>query len=356
MPLRQIHTTTTPTAMRTLICAALLAATTVVCQAQQAAPTAAVAAEALLMKDADTFMDIWIIAATETSIRFLESKVDTDYTDMKIATARSIYLKEPKDFTKAIDLFQGHKFEEAKRQFGLLKQRYQFMEKMPGNFSALSAFYEMECMRQLGDLEGVNTAMQRFIPDPLQREWQRQQVEIYPFWDAVRTKGWARVDAMAKEKVGVHLPADLRAQIAYCHGLALEALKKPNEALNAYNTAITANCGADETITRQSSLNCMRILKADPEVQKAIRLWNTPDEVKYASGRVRLLEASAMAHYYQKYIGTLPPENNSLLKYKEEDEKSTGTAPVKADAEKEKKDEKAKDEKKEPAKKPAKKK
>jgi hypothetical protein len=195
--------------------------------------------------------------------------------------------------------------------------------------------------------------MQRFIPDPLLRPSHKQQVEIYTFWDAVRTKGWQRVDAMAKERVGVHLPANLRAQIAYCHGLALEGLKKPNEALNAYNSAITADSAASEEIARQAALNCLRIFKADPEVQKAIRLWGTADEVKTSASRVRLLEASAMAHVYQKYLSLgspLPPEYRDLLKYKEEEDKAANPTAAKEeneDKKDDKKDDKKKDDKKE---------
>ena len=294
------------------------------------------------MQEDETFMDIWIIAATKTDVRFLESKVDTDFTDMKISKARAIYLKEPKEFTQAMDLFQARKYDEAKAIFGMLKARYKFMEAMPGNFSALSAFYEMECMRKTGDLEGLSTAMQRFIADPLLRETNRQQVELYnTFWDAVRTKGWQRIDSMAKERSGQPLPANLRAQIAYCHGLALEGLKKNTDALNAYNTALVADCGASDELTSKAAVNILRILKADPEVQKAIRLWGTPDELKQAAGRLRLLEASAVAHFYQKFIGIstpLPPEYRDLLKYKTEEDKSSGTAA--ADDKEDKKDDK----------------
>lgn len=345
--------------MRTLLCAALLPAATLVSHAQQGTPAtpaapvapaaAATPAEAMLMLEDETFLDIWIIAATKTSIRYLESKVDTEHTDLLISKAKSIYLKEPKEFTQAVDLFQARKYAEAKAMFGALKTRYKFMEAMPGNYSALSAFYEMECMRKLGDLEGLATAMQRFLADPLLRQAHKQQVDIYTFWDAVRTKGWARVDAMAKERAAEPLPGNLRAQIAYCHGLALEGLKRPNEALNAYNTALTADAGASEEIARQAAINILRVLKADENVEQAVRFWGTPDEVKHAPGRIRLLEASAVAHFYEKYLGLgtpLPPEYRPLLKYKDEEDKATGTAPgTEKDDKKEEKKEEKKDEK-----------
>ena len=324
--------------MRTFLCAAILPLSCLVAAAQDelAKP---VSAEALMVLEDGNFEPIWIISATKNQIRYLGSPMDTDSTDMMISKAKSIYLMEPKEFTKAVDLFQARKYEEVKPKFAALKDRYKFMQAMPGNFSALSAFYEMECMRRLGDLEGLSAVSQKFIKDPLQRENHLKQVDAYVIWDAVRTKSWARVDALCrewtadKERAAGRLPNFIRAQIGYCHGLALEGLKKPTAALNAYNTAITADSGASEEITRQAALNIMRIHKADPGVELAIRLWGTVDDNKTAGGRTRLLEASAMAAIYQKFLsgGTaLPAEFKSLLRYKEEEDKGGDAKPEKA--------------------------
>ena len=309
--------------MKHIFCAALLPLVPVIATAQDnlAKP---VSAEALLIEEEGNFAPIWIISATKTQIRYLESAVDTDFTDMMISKAKSIYLLEPKEYTKAVDMFQARKYAEVKPKFAALKERYKFMQAMPGNFSVLSAFYEMECMRKLGDLEGLSAATQKFIKDPLLRENHRKQVDAYVFWDAVRTKSWQRLDLIAKEQAAVHLPNFIRAQIGYCHGLALEGLKKPTAALNAYNIALTADSGASEELTRQAALNILRIHKADPGVQLAIKLWGTDDENKSSSGRTRLLEASAVAHLFEKFLsgGTpLPAEYKGLLRYKDEDEK-----------------------------------
>lgn len=299
-------------------------------------------AQALLIIDADTVKDIWIIAATKGEIRYREAPVSIDTFDMRIAKAKSIYLIEPKEFAQAMDLYQARKYDEAKKKFAAVKLRYKSMEAMPGNHSALAAFYELECMRRLGDLEGLSTGMQRFIKDPLTRESQQRQVDLYVFWDAVRTKSWQRIDALAKERVNEHLPNFLRAQIGYCQGLALEGLKKPTAALNAYNTAITADSGASEEITRQAALNIMRIHKANPDVQLAMKLWGTPDQNKNTQGYFRLLEASSMAKFYQFLLGggsALPPEYKDLLNYQEGGAK-TAAAPAPAVEKAEKKTDK----------------
>jgi tetratricopeptide (TPR) repeat protein len=314
--------------MRTFLCAALLPLVPVLAVAQTDLVKLAkpVAAEAELIEADGTSKSAWIISATQTQIRYLATKLDTDPRDMMISKVKSIYIMEPKEFTKAVDLFQARKYAEAKGMFGALKERYKFMQAMPGNYSALSAYYELECLRKLGDLEGLAAGLQKFIKDPLLRPNHLKQIEAYVFWDAVRTKGWQRVDLMAKEWAAERVPNFIRAQIGYCHGLALEALDKPFAALNAYNTAITADSGASEEITRQAALNILRIHKADPDVQLAIKLWGDPDENKNSSGRFRLLEASAVAHIYEKFMsgGTpLPSEFQGFLKYKVEEEKGS---------------------------------
>jgi hypothetical protein len=107
--------------------------------------------------------------------------------------------------------------------------------------------------------------------------------------------------------------------------LALEGLGKPSAALNAYNIAITADSGASEEITRLATLNVLRIHKADPGVQLAIKLWGTPDQNKNAQGYVRLLEAASVAKLYQMMLGSgapLPAEYKALLKYQEGQDKA----------------------------------
>src|SRR5690606_10216127 len=137
----------------------------------------------------------------------------------------------------------------------------------------------------------------------LVREHQLRQLEIYIFWDAVRTQNWERVDSLAKEREAERLPGYQRAQIAYCHGLALEALGRPTEALDAFNTAMIADAGASEEIARQAALGALRVYAADDAVKQAIRAWGKPDENMNAPGRTRLLEAGALARLFELSLG-----------------------------------------------------
>lgn len=279
--------------------------------------------EALLIFDGGETQTVWLMAATEARVRYRETAVSVDQKDMNISDAKSIYIIEPREFTAAVDLFQGRKYEEAKQRFAALKAAHKPLAALPGNHSVLSAFYEMECMRKLGDLEGLDAAVQDFIKGRLQRPYQEQQVELYTLWDAVRTQGWARLDTLAREKENTPMPGDQRAQVAYCHGLALEGLEKPILALNAYSVALTADTGASETIARDAALNIMRILAADSEVQLAMKLWGTPDERPNTAGHFRLLEAAAVASLFEQTLGSgapLPAEYKAFLKFHDKEE------------------------------------
>lgn len=267
--------------------------------------------------------EIWLTAASKTGIRYRETERGVDTKDMLISDAEAIYILEPIEFSKAMDLYQARKYEEAKAAFAAIKARHKPLETLPNNFSTLSAFYELESMRRLGDLEGLAAGLEKFIKDPLTRKNHLSQIEMYVFWDALRTKSWARLDTLAQERLKERLPGHLRAQVAYCHGLALEGLGKSTEALNAYNVALTADAGGSEEIARNAATNILRIHKADPEVELAIKLWGTPDENPNSQGRARLLEASSVAHLYQLTFGAgtaLPAAYTDLLKYKTETE------------------------------------
>ncbi len=197
---------------------------------------------------------------------------------------------------------------------------------MPNNHSSLAAFYQLECMRQLGDLAALAAGAEDFreeAKESLTRPHHLRQVELYTLWSAVHTRSWDRLARLCVDCRKEAMPGYQRAQVAYCHGLALEGLKQPIPALNAYATAITADCGDSGDLVRQAALNSLRLYKSDPEVQLAIKLWGTEDADPNAAGRFRLLEAAALAITCQDMLGggqPLPKEFQDLPKYKEKEQ------------------------------------
>ena len=319
-------------AMKIHLTAALFAAATIGAIAQPAKPAPAAAppaqpaqpaepfqTPALLVEKEGAFKKAWIVAATKTAIRYRETEVSVDTKDARISEFGAIFLYEPKEYSAAMDLYQSRKYEEAKAEFIKVKERFKPIMPMENSPAALAAFYEMECLRRLGDFEGLSAALGKFIKDPLTRETQLGQIELYVLWDAVRTKSWDRLDILARERATTKLPGDQRAQVGYCHGLALEGLNRPDDALFAYHTAMTADAGATEELARQAALRILAIHKADAEVQHAIKVWGTEDERPNSRGYSHLTEAGAVAALFEMSLGAgtpLPSELKSFLKYK----------------------------------------
>lgn len=276
-------------------------------------------APALLIYEDGSSDNAYIVAATRSEIRYRPTPQAIDTTDMKLSEVQTVYLLEPKMYREAMELYQSRKYAEAKDLFVKVKEMFKPTAALDNNYSTLAGFYELECMRRLGDLEGLAKGVEVFRKDGLMREHHLKQLEIYMFWDALRTKSWQRLVSLGEARLQEKLPAYQRAQVAFCVANAYEALKQSSKALNAYNTAMVADLGATEEIAEQSAIAIMRIHLENPEVQLAIKLWGTPDENKNSSGFLHLQEAASVAALYNLTLGggkKLPSTFVPLLKFK----------------------------------------
>ena len=279
----------------------------------------ALVVEAILSKpnNGGTFR-AWILAASKTEIRYKTNKVSTDFDDARIADFATVFLVEPPDYTAATDLYEGRKYKEAQEAFAAVKERCKPIAVLPDNFHTLAAFHEMECFRHLGDYEGLAAVLKTFLKAPITRENQLRQLDLYIMWDAVRAAAWDRVLIIASERDEEVLPGYQRAQVAYCKALALDNLGRGREAVIEYNVAMTADSGASEILTQQAGLKALGVYQKDPEVQVAIQNWGTKDENKNSNGYTRLIEAAALAVFYEKYLNLgkpLPAELKAFTKY-----------------------------------------
>ncbi len=256
------------------------------------------AAEGYLIETGKEPQKIEMLAGNRDSCRYREPGVPNSARDLQTGGGTTVFTCEPADHAKAMELYQARKYKEARVVFAEVKERYRPLEGSDDNYAALAGYYEMECLRKSGDLEGLAAALPGLPKGTLTREFQQRQLELYVFWDAVRTKSWDRVCDLAKEHANVRLPGDQRAQVDYCQGLALEALNRADEALVAYNSALTADAGASEDISRQAGLRVLGIYKRDPEVQAAL---------KRAGGGAKLNEAKAVATLYENSLGAGAP-------------------------------------------------
>ena len=165
-------------------------------------------------------LKVWITAASTTQVEYKTTPQSLNRTRLKRSAIKSIYFFEPPVFKEAMDLYESRDYRGARDKFSECKTAYDKLDNIKGNYSTLAGFYEMETCRKIFDLEALNKLLDVYQADTLQREHQRNQLEVYAVWDAVRTKSWARLDALAteivvkKQWIGEHL-----AQIKYCHGL-----------------------------------------------------------------------------------------------------------------------------------------
>jgi len=279
-------------------------------------------ADSILLKKGESKpIRAWILLTTKNEIRYKTTEVATDFVDAKISDFSTIYVQEPNAFAATLDLYEARNFQEAKAKFIEIKEKFKPIATLPNNFHTMAAFYEMECMRNLGEYDKLAEALKSFNKEPLIQEQHLRQLELYVMWDAVSAGAWDRVLSIASERDEESLPGFQRVQVAYCKGLALEQSNQLADALIQYSIAMTADSGASQVIAQQAALKALGVYLKDPMVQDAMKKWGKEDEVKNSSSYNRLIAAGSLAQFYQKYLSlgeALPTDLNKLLQYKEE--------------------------------------
>jgi hypothetical protein len=284
-----------------------------------ATPDDSFQAPALLIGKTGGSREIQLIEVAGNSFRYRAEENSSTTSEGRLPEDGTLHPFEPPGYSAAMDLYQARKYTEAKAAFIAVKDRFQPIQSLEGGPVAMAAFHEMECLRKLGDLNGLAAALQNFPKGALTRETQLRQLELYVLWDAVRTMSWELLETLAGERANTRLPGDQRAQVEYCHGLALEGLNRPDEALAAYQAAMTADSGASEEITRQAALRILAIHKANPAVLSALKLRASGKACDDSMACADLAEAAAVAGLFELSLGAgtpLPAEFRLFLKYR----------------------------------------
>lgn len=263
------------------------------------------------------FNRVYIVDGTSKVLRFTDNEKSTVFKDVNVSSLDTLYFMEPDDFTAAMELFRSRNYTEARAKFAETAEKYKWLQGIDGNFHTLSVFYQMECCRKLGELDALKALLDTFLPEPLLRETDRQQVDVYKYWEAVRGKSWPRLVEIADSELEKHYPGALRAQISYCLGLAYEGMKEPRKALTAFNEGFISDFAASEAVARNSALGCLRLLSNNEDVQQAIKLYGTKDANPNSEGSQLLKEANAITKLWDIALGggeKLPAEYKMFLK------------------------------------------
>jgi tetratricopeptide (TPR) repeat protein len=221
---------------------------------------------------------------------------------------------DSREFATALDFHQGRRYQEALAAFRKIAKSG------TGKEADFAAFYEVEGLRKSGDLDGLEKALQLFKGHSSLDTNQLRQLEINRLRGVVGKKDWELANSLADRLESAPLPADQRAQVSFCRGLALENQGQPAEALIAYNIAMTADAGASEDVARLAALRVMTFHLADPEVRAAMERWETADADQNSPGFFRLKEAAAVATLFELSLGAgspLPAGLGALPKYQD---------------------------------------
>ena len=162
------------------------------------------------------------------------------------------------------------------------------------------------------------------LVEALTREHHIRQMDLYVMWDAVHAESWDRVLAVSTEREAQKIPDYQLVQARYCKGLALQKLNRMEEAMVAYNAAITTEAAVSSELVVKATLNLLDIYSKDEEVKTAMADWKSEREKKGSPGYNRLLEAGALARFYNKLLGVskpLSPEHKKFLDFKAKEEK-----------------------------------
>lgn len=307
--------------MKPFLLATLIPALAISAFAQEAQPFAIKAA--FIPKDRNTRPFVGaVVAATAQQIEY-RNPITAQNTEVKMRSDYDvIYIMEPEEYAAARDLYESGKYEEAKAAFVKFKDQSKAIAIFPDNYHVLAAFYELECLRKMGDLKGLVEALQSFSKENLTREHHLRQLELYVLWDAVSAESWERVLVVATERETQKMPDYQLVQVLYCKGLALQKLDRPDEAASAYNMVITADAAASEDLVSKAALNTLDIYFKNEAVQEAITIWETDLEKKGSVGYVKLLEAGTLARFYDQYFNHLQemsPDHKKFMDFKAKD-------------------------------------
>ncbi len=285
-------------------------------------------AHARLMHKGTTQDDVYIISYKARTILYKGSLKDLNRMKIGMSKLESVYFYEPKIFKEAMRLYNGRKYAEAKVKFAECRDAFKSVDQMPNNYSSLAGFYVLECCRRMLDLDALAQEQGKLIKKTLTRQSQLDQLEVNDLWEAVRAKSWERLNRLAKSWENRKVTGAQRAQISYCHGLALEQLAKKNpelitKALNAYNRVLSADFTASTELVIPAANNALRVYYSDPQVQRAMKVWGSEDENKNSAGRQRLLEANSLVKLYKQAgfeaVKPLSADYKKFLKYEDDD-------------------------------------
>ncbi len=95
---------------------------------------------------------VWISKSDDKSVTYYGTFKAVDSETLALADLDTVWLVEPTEYSKAMELFQGRKYEEAQQAFADVRKKFKPLASLPDNHSSLAAFYELESLRKLNKI------------------------------------------------------------------------------------------------------------------------------------------------------------------------------------------------------------
>jgi len=281
--------------------------------------------EAILVPNQGNPVRVWINEVGNDGFRYYNTPQTAMLSGFAFRDVRSIFFSDPPRFIQAMQQFRGRDYMAAMENFAKVAEEFHPVRTIKNNPASRAKFFEIECLRLLGEYQKMSEKMASLNKSTLARENELRQLELNLMWEAVGSQAWDRLESLVREHANTRMPGNQRAQIAYCTGLVHENKGEMAEAIVAYNEAIVVDGGASEVVARMAALAILNILDADPQVQTTRQAWGTDDLQPNTPGYTKLMEAGAMARLFEAFLGAgvaLPDKFRPYLEYKAPDPES----------------------------------
>ena len=80
--------------------------------------------EALLIYEDSKFERVWILSAGKNAIRYVDQERSVSPQPKRLSEMEAIWLMEPAEYTEAMELYQGRKYEEARGKFAAVRKSH----------------------------------------------------------------------------------------------------------------------------------------------------------------------------------------------------------------------------------------
>jgi len=310
--------------------------------------------KARMLDSQNQIKDVFIVESGPSNVRYKETEIQTNVLDKPRSQIITLFLYEPQSWREAYEQYRNANYKEALEGFAKVKQEQQATAALQNNYVTLARFYELECMRRLGDYAGLKAGLEKIDVRLLgEGTGFTRQLEILQVFSALGSKEYPRLIKLGEKLLtNENFNPSQRVAVNYCLGVAYQETKDINNALNHLAFVLSGDGGSSRVMMKDAILRMLDIYDQHPEVQSMLKLAGTEDQPPVNSlPDIMTKEAGNLARSYKEVFfrgEELPEKYAKYLKYAQKRNNPNGGGSEKpAD---EAKSEPAKDAKPEPAK------